>query len=260
MLVGSRRMRRRNRIITAGIERMTAHQTPHGISQAPENTMYTDSFHRILRTARIKPTSGPQKRADQALINPDQEDEELLHVFRIRSQRRSSDTRSSALLCAFVGARKQMTQSTLGRVSARWRKSSRICRFTRLRSTALGALRLAIAKPKRAPPANARSSQGELTARNGPLRLLAPFEKVRLNWAGRRSLLAGVSRLCSPTLAPRIGTGTFRDSAGRALWLGGGAIRRDHFWSPYARENREYVCGAGCGVDKCVSWRQAFLQ
>lgn len=114
--------------------------------------MAADGLHGVLGARGVEPAMGPKERADQVLVNPDQEDRGSSHLtLLIRSQACSSVCLRRAGGNCRASRVQSTTTSTAGSCEARSRKLSRTIRFSRFLSTARLAHRLEMASPNRGP-------------------------------------------------------------------------------------------------------------
>lgn len=144
---------RRDGVDSSRVPRMTPHQATGNKPQPPGRTMAGDRLAGVLRTAGIKTARLPQPGTQQALVEPEEEDEEADHRVSL-----SRSATNSARTAACAGREKlRCTRTTRSRLSAavlERRKASRNTRRMRLRFTARGATRRATTMAARGRPSS----------------------------------------------------------------------------------------------------------
>ena len=71
---------RNGRIKAALGQGVAAQDAPDAFIESYEETVVLETFQGVLRTRRVEATTGPQKRGDESLVQPNQKNEYELHV------------------------------------------------------------------------------------------------------------------------------------------------------------------------------------
>lgn len=206
-------MSRRYRVVTAGMQGMTASNAAQRQPATAQRTMLTNGLDGVVRAARVEAATRSQQRTDQPLVEPDDADEHCGNALRncVHSRVRSSLMSRSSTLPA--PGRASTTHQP--RAGAAARKDSRTNRLMRLRRTARAAALRLIASPRRA----GGSGSGSTTIVQTAPRKRFPAESTRANSRGRRSRCAraGLDNLgCEALAALRTAAGQHAAPARRS--------------------------------------------
>src|SRR5690606_1101223 len=126
--------------------------TPDGKPAAAPHAVAPHGLKRIAGAGGVETTPRPEQRAECPLVEPDQPLDDEAHRVATCFQSESRLRRSSRAGASLMRARAATTQSTAGNACCARRKDSLTMRRTRLRATALPAVRTATASPRRGAP------------------------------------------------------------------------------------------------------------
>src|SRR5437016_3821819 len=153
----------RHRIETARMPRVATAETFHRQPAAVQHAESLDRLQRVIRAGRVEAARRTEKRADDPLVEANQECDDGAHCSVTFFHSAARLARSSEPGAARACGRALTTRSRAGISCWCRRKDSRTMRRMRLRSTAPPAARTATASPKRGQP---RQLEYTVTAKN----------------------------------------------------------------------------------------------